>query len=107
MAGRFARGVTASGSSWNCSDIEERYENNMILDRVLRCQWTVRPYACPVEIRCTNCGREGTLVWEQTDRGRSLVRLSLGFYSLLPQPPEVESVIVCERCRQIYSKPTV
>jgi len=60
-----------------------------------------------MEIRCTNCGREGAVVWEQTDRGRLLVRVSVEFYSLLPHLPEVESTIVCERCKQIYSQPTV
>ena len=60
-----------------------------------------------MEIRCTNCGREGMVVWEQTDRGRLLVRVSVGFYGLLPHPPVVESTIVCERCRQIYSRPTI
>lgn len=59
-----------------------------------------------VPIRCSHCGQEGSVVWEETaghERGpvRKLVEISAGFHSESGRTMSGDPVIVCDVCDQI------
>jgi transcription initiation factor IIE alpha subunit len=55
---------------------------------------------------CPKCGQVGASVWEKSDLGPSLVRLSEGFHERLQNDEQGRIEVVCEKCGAVVP-PTV
>ena len=52
-------------------------------------------------IACSDCGQQGTIVWEASETARRLVEVSSGFHPETGRTSSGEVLIVCDACDMI------